>query len=395
MPYPERRSILVIACLISLSRGIFAAALGPLLPELAANGQVSLAVMGSLITVVFLGGLIAQLTLGPLTDRIGQMPVLVGAVLLIGTGSLSLAFSHSFGLTLALTFLAGLGLGAGDLSTSVLVARAYADRSVSALNLLNLFFGVGAFVSPALAGLSYSKLGSGLPVLWLVTSLLLVQAPFVWRIGKFTSPARVVAEIGVQPTPIYRSPTLWLLGAMLLLYVGVENGIAGWITAYMQQTTAMVYEKATLVASTFWIALTAGRLVGALAGMRWSAQRVLSLALGGALSGGLILATGTGSNPVSLVGVIVTGFCFGSVFPTVVSLAASAFPANPGKAVGAVTAAGSIGGMLVPWMLGLLLVQVSARVSMVVVALIIALLVGVFVTLQMRGRSPVHQPQRG
>ncbi len=395
MPIPDRRSVLVISCLIFLSLGIFTAALGPLLPEFSSNNGVSLAAMGSIFTAIFLGALVAQLAAGALSDRVGQMPVLVGAALLLAIGSASLSFSHSFVLTLALTFLAGLGHGAVDLSTNVLIARTYSDRSVSALNLLNLFFGIGAFAGPALSGLFFGWLGSGLPVLWLVALLLLGQTVFVMRArGQevVTQPSSAAAR--VRPR-LYHSTALWLFAAMLLLYVGAENGISGWITTYMQKTTAMAYETATLIASTFWIALTGGRLVGALVGMRWSAQRVLSFTLAGALVGGVVLAAGTGVNFVTIVGVVITGFCFGSVFPTVISMTTGTFSDNPGEAVGVVTAAGSIGGMVIPWTQGLLLEQVSARVSMSAIALIIALLVAVFVGLQVHGRSPVGQPERG
>ena len=385
MPTNNRRSILVVTCLIFLALGTFTAALGPLLPEFSQSNQVSLAAMGSIFSAIFLGALVAQLVAGPLTDRVGQAPVLIGSALLMASGSLGLTFSHSFPLTLGLTVLAGLGHGAVDLSSNVLIARVFTDRSVSALNLLNLFYGFGAFTGPALAGVFFGWRGSGLPVLWLVSFLLLISTLLILRTRIQGGPASgegQSGQTGLAPgRKLYFSPVLWMLGALLLFYVGSENGISGWITTYMQQTTTMAYENATLIASAFWVALTVGRLVGALVGMRLSARQVMTASLAGSLAGGFILVAGAGlgaPGAITIAGVLVTGFCFGSIFPTAISITTAAFPANPGAAVGLVVAAGSAGGMILPSLLGLLLENVSPLALMAAIAALIALQFGTF-----------------
>ncbi len=377
MSNATQRNVLILSCLIFLSLGITTAVIGPILPELAGNNQTSLAAMGAAFTALFLGAILAQLVSGPLSDRIGQMPVLFGAALLLAGGSLGFILSRSLALTLALFFCAGLGHGAVDLSTNVLIARVYPQRSVSALNLLNLFFGIGAFAGPAAVGFFLARTGSGLAVIWLVAGLLVLQSVFVLRIRK-TLPLPQEHPDQRQRVPIYRSPLIWLLGLLLLLYVGAENGIGGWVTAYMDRTTSILYEQATLVASGFWLALTVGRLVSVFLGLRLSASRVLALSLAGSLLGGILTAAATGNQSLSVLGVLLTGFCFGSIFPTVISLTTEAYPNDPGKAVSVVAAMGSVGGMLLPWMHGLLLEQVSPQSSMVFAAAAIGLMLVVF-----------------
>ena len=49
------------------------------------------------------------------------------------------------------------------------------------MNLLNFFYGLGAFVGPALVGLSLSTLKSGLIVPSLNAVIFILLVPFIWR----------------------------------------------------------------------------------------------------------------------------------------------------------------------------------------------------------------------
>ena len=111
MVHTDRRSILALACLMILSLGIMTASLGPLLPEIAANNGVSVTTIGSLLTVLFLGALAAQIVGGPLIDRLGEMPVLLVSTLLLALGTFGIGAGRWLPLTLGMSFLAGVGHG--------------------------------------------------------------------------------------------------------------------------------------------------------------------------------------------------------------------------------------------------------------------------------------------
>lgn len=359
----SRFIVLGLCCLFFFSLGVTVASFGPLLPELSLLNQVELSRMGQIFTFYFLGSLISQILSGPLSDRFGEKPLLLAATLLLMGSVAALPFSHTFPLSLLLFSLTGLGGGAIVLATNVLIARVYADRSVSALNLLNLFFGVGAFLSPALVGLIAGQTGHGRQILWLVSALLALQVGlFLWlRIP----PADRVSQTAV-PTGLrflLRSRLIWLLAFLLMLYVGVENGFGGWITVYMQRTANLPYEQAALSASAFWLALTAGRLVTVGLGMRLSAVRILALSLGGALAGSLLMVLGIGNLTISTAGILLTGFSFASIFPSTVSLSSASFPEQAGRAMSVINGMASIGAMALPWLQGVLLNTVSPAAS--------------------------------
>src|SRR5262249_5515694 len=136
------RGTMAASCMSFFALGLITAALGPALPDLAASASSSLATIGMVFTALFLGSLITQLLAGPLNDWLGQRPVLLVGIGLLVAGTCGIAASPALPLTLASAVVAGLGHGAVDVSTNVLIAEVFAARSAAALNLLNVFFGV-------------------------------------------------------------------------------------------------------------------------------------------------------------------------------------------------------------------------------------------------------------
>lgn len=357
----RRQGTLAIVCAILFALGLVSAALGPLLPELAANTSSPLAALGMVFTALFLGSLVALLTAGPLADHVGTRLTLLAGLVLLALGVLGIATSRALPLTLACTFVGGLGHGAINISSNVMISEVFADRRVSAVNLINVLFGAGAVTGPLLVGAASPALGSGLPALYAGSAILLAMALPAARMAVPARPASHDPAAG--RAAIYRSPLLWAFGALVMLYVGAENGVGGWSTAYLQRTAGLRVDAAALVTSGFWLALTCGRMLGTLLGARLSSDRVLLLCLGTALGGGAVLLAGQGSVPASSAAVILMGLGFGPVYPTCVAVITAAFPRGPARAASVAVAMGSLGGMAVPWAQIALLETVSPPAS--------------------------------
>jgi fucose permease len=381
------RLTLAISCLVFFSLGWLTAALGPVLPELAGRAGRSLADFGAIFTALFLGALCAQTAAGPISDRVGQRPVQLVGMAIQAIGTLGVLFSRSFPMTLGCALFAGLGHGSVDVATNVLIAEVFPGRSVSALNLLNLFFGVGAVAGPALAGFALATWSTGLPALWAVVVMIVLLWPIVYRFEAAGRPAhgsRPLArraqetgrsgdvpsgKSGLHLSGVYASPLLWMLGALLLVYVGMENGMGGWTTTYIQRTTPLKIEVAALVTSGYWLALTVGRLLSTFLGIRLSSHRVLTLSLTLCAVAGPLLALSAGSVVWTIVGVLLLGLGSGAVFPTTLAVITGTFRRQgPGKAASVGAAMGSIGGMSLPWIQGRLMADRGPVASMIFVA---------------------------
>jgi fucose permease len=356
----SNKFILIFSSILFFLLGLATAAIGPLLPQLADNAQASLEAIGAVFLGIYLGGLAAQLITGPVGDRLGHHRVIFTALLLMAAGLVGISASRSLPLTILFAALAGLGHGGVTLSGNVFVAVSAGRKSVSALNLVNLFFGLGAFFGPTFVSFSYIRWQNGVPVLWAAAALSVPLAVVLLQ-KNFAKRHEPSQEAGGGSGQVYRSPLLWGLGLLILVYVGTEIGMGGWTTTYMERTTGMSLERAALVTAGFWLALTAGRLVSAGLGMRISSWNLLLLTLCGGVLGGSLLVLSTGMLALTIAAVLLLGFSFGAVYPTVMAILTTHFSEQPGKAAGAAAAMGSIGGALMPWLQGITLERISDK----------------------------------
>ncbi|MFN2120603.1 MAG: MFS transporter, partial [Anaerolineales bacterium] len=176
---------------------------------------------------------------------------------------------------------------------------------------------------------------------------------------------------------VYLSPLLWLLGILLLVYVGVEFSIGSWIPSYMHLTTAMNAENGAWVTSAYWAALAAGRLAGAAGGRSLSPIRLLSLGVGSSLIGALGLILSHAALIPTILCLVWISFSYGTVYPTTVAVATDAFAQDRGKAVSVLVALGNVGGMALPWIAGLLLAGVSPHAYLWLIMLSLVVLAAV------------------
>lgn len=357
------RNILILAFSIFLVFGIFNSAIGPVLAELADQTNSTLAAVGSVLTFLFLGSLVTQLAAGPLIDRFGQKPLLLISLLLVAICLPIAINARSLPLMLAMVFFAGTGQGGLDLGANLMVSSAYPKNNTPVLNLLHFFFGVGAVIGPAVVSLTLSVFGTGRFIHWIAAGVFLIIAIVVAKLRENKhvdeqETDREPARNGIKKS-VYLSPILWLLCFMVLVFVGVEYGSGSWATHFMANTTGMLKETGALITSAYWAAMTIGRLGGAALGSRISRIRLLFLAMIGSLVGAVVLTIGIGVTSTSIIAFILLGLSFGTIYPTSIGVMVSVFPKDQGKAVGLMTAMGSIGGLSLPWVAGILLEKVS------------------------------------
>ena len=378
MANAKNKTIIVIACSTFLLLGIVTAGIGPVLPELAGNAQTSLTAIGGVLSALFLGALISNLVAGPLCDRFEQKYILAISLGVLALGFLAFTNALSYWVIIGFTFIAGLGHGAVDLTTNLLVSRTFKDNNVAVLNLLHFFFGAGAFSGPALISLALKLTGSGLIVLWVSAGAMLLLAIFYLRLGG-SQKGKPTINRSTGGINVYRSSFVWALGFLLLISVGVENGMGGWTTTYTQITTMIKIEEGALLTAGFWGLLTIGRLVAAAVGKRINSQDLLRICLVLSAIGGGLFVLGHGNLAVTTISILLIGFSFGAVYPTVISIVTTTHKDNPGKAASVCSAMGSIGGILIPWGQGFMMEKVSPLASTFYIAILNLLMLATFV----------------
>jgi fucose permease len=226
---------------------------------------------------------------------------------------------------------------------------------VWALNLLNLFFGLGAVLSPVIASLALRRADTAIPALWAGPILFMVALPLlVWLLphGHGAAPAHSGVE---APRSVYASALVWVFACLLFLYVGAESGMNGWTAVYLTETSSLPLALAALGTSGFWIALTVGRLIGAGVGDKVPPWRFLLVCLLLSAAGGALLVAGRGSLALSVAAILLIGASYGPIFPTIIAIITADFPNAAGKAAALTMLFGGLGGMVIPWLQGVLL----------------------------------------
>lgn len=388
--------MLAVASLTFFAAGIAQASLGPALPDLAESIGVDLAALGALFTALYAGALVGQLLTGAIVDRIGHRPVMIAGPVLAGVGVLGVSIAPSLAVALAASLLSGLGYGALFVGANLVVADAYEDGGAGALNLTNLFYGVGAIVGPALVGLLLGAGLSAIPALWVAAAAMALTAVAAFTLRptrpaqrRERRPAGGAPPAGPTAIMLVATPITWVFGLILLLYVGNEGSMGAWLATYLGETAGTPLETGALATSGFWLALTAGRLLAAAASPRLGAPTLLLVSLCGALAGGIGLVLGIGSAPLTVAAAILLGLSFGPIYPTTIALVTVRFPAGTGTVTGIVMTLGSLGGAVLPWLYGILILQFSPLAGIVLVPVSMAAMLGLWLVARHLGwRTP-------
>lgn len=345
--------------------GLGVAAFGPLLPELAKNNGLEMSQMGIIFPAIFLGTIPASLLVGFVLDRIGAYRIILISIPLLAGAAIGITLCRSVPLLIVLSVILGAGGGAGVPTANTLIVRLFGRRSAPAVNLLNVFFGIGAIVGPALVSLGLSRFNTGTPVFWFAGAIAIACIPYFARAARSGPPvnfrhnaeADSHAEKGratrhlklPHAKELFGSPLLWLIGGVLFFDVGAEQTIGGWMAVYMQDSSGIALASAALIVSGFWIAFTLGRLAGAGLATRLNARWVLAAGLALGVIGIVVVNLAAGRLAVSIVGFILTGFGLGPVYPTTMALIGTLFTSRAGTAIGSSAAMGTLGGMILPW----------------------------------------------
>ena len=342
-------------CFISL--GLAMASLGPVLPFMAEHIDVSFGQISFLFTASSLGYLTGSAGGGRLYDRFKGHHLMLIAVSLMVVMSILVPIIPIFFPLLLVMFFFGLGQGMLDVGGNVNLLWVFQARVGPYMNALHFCFGVGAFLAPIVMH-HVMKLAGGAITwpFWVLALLFLPSLVGLWALRSPTNPEISDDHEGKKSVD-YRLVVLMMV--LFFIYVGVETGFGGWIFTYATEGKIADEAGASYMNSIFWGALTLGRLVSVLLAKRLKPSTLLIGNFGLAIAFlGLILIFPQ-NTPIVWVVSAGLGFSLSSVFPTLLALGESRM-----KITGAVTGmfflGSSLGGTLVPMLLGQIFEYVGA-----------------------------------
>ena len=360
--------ILLVFFVISFLTNI----IGPLVPDVIESFDLSLTMAGLLPFSFFVAYGVMSGPAGVLVEYWRDKRVMVLAFALAALGALLFASTPDFTVYVLSLFLIGAGMAMLQVAINPLLRVAGGEEHFAFNSVLaQMFFGLASFLSPMM--FSWLVSNSGTParegiaaflqrlapenmpwvsLYWVFAVVSLVMVIVITGIS-FPKVIRTADEkVGARDVhyTLLRKPLVWLYFLGVFMYVGTEQGVANWISQFLQTYHAV--DPQTTGAQTvsyFWGLMTAGTLLGlALLKFVDSRKVIIGFTLGAMLCLAFALF---GDKAVALVAFPLVGFFASVMWSVIISLALNSVSAHHGSFSG-ILVTGIVGGAIVPLIVG-------------------------------------------
>ncbi|MCU1248834.1 MAG: transporter [Edaphobacter sp.] len=380
-----------------LAAGIATVMLGPLLPALIQRWHIQDAQAGTLFTANFAG----QFCGAWFATRNLRASIVYGSAI-TAAGCIAMTWVGFDGAHIAL-FCTGLGLGAGLTAGNVIAGTTVPTERARLIAILNVVWGLGAIACPLLVRLlsagGIQHFFFATAAFLAITSLAAISLPNASS-GTNSGPAKpahlatilppVSPTTSIQQRMPLPSLPLFVFGAALFLYIGVENALGGWLPSYAVRTNPALH--ASSIALCFWIAELTGRILVTIlmALVGEAALYRICLALLIFTQGILCVAAN-----ISATGIVALTFLCALSLAPIYPLIVSFLLARTGNhaRLGPLFATASFGGASLPWLTGVFSTQFhNLRTGFLVPAAGAALLLFLSAILTAKPPTPTGAP---
>ena len=332
--------LILSATLAIFVYGLIAPILGALLPTYGLTA----AQQGILATVQAIGLIVASLTAGPVADIKGKKLTLLLGLALIVIALVAAPNAGGYTGLLLVYFILGFGGGTVVTGANALAGDVDPTRRGTALNFLNLFFGLGGIVTTYVASehVNPATVCYGIAALTLITF-------FVNLATKMPLPSGV-ASFQVNEVPsLLSNPALLLLCFFLFLYVACEVGVWNWLRTYLVSVKGPAGEQlfderaaGHVVSYGFAFGILVGRVIVSRVLIKVPALTVTLVA-----SALMAITTFAMLQLQSYAAITAAVFCAGlsmaPVFPTTLAITGDTFQRGTATAMGVVITLGWVG----------------------------------------------------
>ena len=323
--------MLIFAAILAIFvYGMIAAMLGTILPDLSERFHLTPTQNGTIAFAQALGLMIASLAVGPLLDTQGDKVGLVLGLICIAVALFALPKSRGYGSIIFLLFLLGVGGGIVVTGANALSSAASPEHRATALNLVNLFFGLGGLATPFISANLFKR--NWVRLCYTVASVTVLTL-VVQAVAPMPAPTGSAAFLLTNVGPILGRPLLLLSGLFLFLYVGCEVGVWNWLPRHLIAQGIPESKALNILSLGFALGLLIGRVAVSPILIHVPAATVtLASSIAMAVTTFLMLRT---NKPVAAaVLVFLAGLAMAPVFPTTLAIVGTAFPQMTGTAIG-------------------------------------------------------------
>jgi MFS transporter, DHA1 family, multidrug resistance protein len=313
----------------------------PSLPDIARLLGASTAQVQLTISSYLLGFAVGQIFYGPLADRHGRKPVLLGAMTLYCAASLACALATSIEMLIAARALQALGGAGGIVLARAIVRDLYSGaRAGRELSLIGAVMALAPVLAPLVGGVLQTGFGWR-SVFFTLVGCGLAGATIVWPLMPETLSMRAAEP--VSPASMLRSYRVVARNGAYLAYLGLAStsfaGLFAWISGssfvlqYLYGLTPFQFGVAFAVGS---VGYMAGTMLAARLVMKRGLDRTLGVGAAALAAGGLgmvlsvVLGLSSAASLVLPMALYLAGL--GMVLPQSIAGAMTPFPERAGAA---------------------------------------------------------------
>lgn len=354
--------------------GYLMALVGIILPNLTDKLRLDRGQAGHFFLATYIGMALASVPAGLAMDRIGTKALVCLGLALVAMAMFALGRIGTASRLYPVALILGLGGSVIVSGENTMVSLANPQQREAAANMLNLFFGAGAFIAPLVVLPILRRRGFSFV---LVASSLLPTLALAYHLAvPFPAPTQPLGFPLAQAGAVVLQPAILLLGLLIFLYVGTEFSVWSWTVTFFTSERSWSQEAAARLISAFAITIIIGRLLAQWLLRLVGAEVILLLSAVGAavfLSVLFLLEARRFALPAALL----SGLFMASIFPTDLGLTGRHAPQLVGTAIGLVVTCGWLGAMVIPPTVGYIskrsgiargiLVTITAAFLMIVV----------------------------
>ena len=350
----------IVALLCVFGLGMCFSLLGSISVKLMPRLKIDTAKFGTLISSLMISCVVASIVVGVLIDSMGHKPFAILGFILTAFCILMIARAKTYLPVLLACILLGIGAMCLNSVGNTLMPHVLFDGKniPAALNLGNVFFGLGLFLTPLVVSFLFRKTSFENAV---STLAVIVLAPVIFAVIATSYPS---VQIGFEPTTAIKllvNPIVIIAALTLFFYISLESSFSNWIAPYSKEIinrdfsgldANVVDATAQQMLSVFAVAMMVGRLLASQIQLI-TAHGDIIIAIVAAV-GGLIIVAMTQSGAIWTSALVAcAGLAFATCFPTIIGVTFSKFdPGVHGTVFGIVFALGLLGAVIVPKAIG-------------------------------------------
>ena len=365
--------LLALLCLNYFTFSLITNIPGVLLPYWKDSFHLSSMVLTFLGSVFFMAYGLTSFPQGILLDKFGNKKMFLFGIGLVFLGSILFAIIPEYIVGLFSLFIIGIGVTTLQMVSNLLVKGIDEDETKYSRNLTltQIFVGVGGLGGGFLIGFLIRNLGFHWQSIYYVFSVLaMIVAVWVF----LTNIPEVHEKHDKKPSAkdylnLVKNPLMIMFAMGIFVYVGIEVGVATWISTFLVDKFEMLKSSAAMVVGLYWGFLAVGRFTGGILLNYLNTSKALLLSAIGAFVA-LVFAVVVPDKMVSAACFILVGFFLSIMFPSIFSLCVNSFDKKEEGAVAGILCTTIVGGAVTAPIIGFLDKLTSLPVALIIVGLI-------------------------